>query len=70
MLQLKLELKKNSSVLCLKRGGGKENSLVLFYVVCVQLESKRGREGIVAEKTREKNVKDKKKFLFFQICQW
>lgn len=39
-------------------------------MVCVQLESKRGREGIVAEKTREKNVKDKKKFLFFQICQW
>lgn len=26
-----------------ERGGGKENSLVLFYVVCVQLEPERTR---------------------------
>lgn len=35
--------KKNALCYALKRGGGKENSLVLFYVVCVQLEPKRTR---------------------------
>lgn len=38
--------KKNALCYVLKRrGGGKENSLVLFYVVCAQLEPKRMRRS-------------------------
>lgn len=47
--------KKRSVLLCFKeRGGGKENSLVLFYVVCVQLEqeNEEGSGGVLPMEER------------------